>query len=183
MRLSLAPINLQAASFWFCRLDYDDNQKARKDSLKSYGRLAFCSITKIVLAFISRAARSTEVHHESRPLKKRCFRRSRYQGQNICTINVIFFTYINETAWKVFLFKMVGRVFDRDIIFWDRTYLVFCFLGCVVKPFQASEANSWRRSGSSNPGNRVCVLFLFLSFFFFSFLLFAFFLLHLYLVS
>ena len=31
-----------------------------------------------------------------------------------------------------------------DIIFRDRTCLVFCFLGCVVK-FQAREANSWRR--------------------------------------
>ena len=51
------------------------------------------------------------------------------------------------------------------LTFRDRTYLVFCFLGCVVE-FQASEANSWWRSPSSNPGSRVCVLF----FFFFLFL-------------
>ena len=37
--------------------------------------------------------------------------------------------------------------------------------------FQASEANSWRRSASSNPGTRVCAF----SLLFFSFLLLAFF--------
>ena len=106
-------------------LNYDDNPKARKDSLISNGRLAFCSATKILLAFISRAAGAAEpiLHHESRPLKKRCF-------------------------------------------------------GCVVK-FQAREANSWPRSARSNPGNRVCVLFFFLSFFlsflFLFYLLLAFF--------
>ena len=50
---------------------------------------------------------------------------------------------------------------DRDIILRDRTYLAFLFLGCVVK-FQAREANSWGRRASLNPGNRVCVLFLYL---------------------
>ena len=61
------------------------------------------------------------------------------------------------------------------LTFGDRTYLMFCFLGCVVE-FQASEANGWRRSESSNPGNRVCVLFSlsFFLFYFFSFLLLAF---------
>ena len=58
---------------------------------------------------------------------------------------------------------------DRDIMFRDRRYIVFRFLGCVVK-FQAREANnSWRRSTSSNPCNWVCVFFLFLSFLFFFF--------------
>ena len=59
---------------------------------------------------------------------------------------------------------------DRDIILRDRTYLAFLFLGCVVK-FQAREANSWGRRASLNPGNRVCVLFLYLPTFriFFSF--------------
>ena len=47
-----------------------------------------------------------------------------------------------------------------DITFKDRTCFVFCILGCVVN-FQVSEANSWPRSASSNPGNRVCVLFVF----------------------
>ena len=44
------------------------------------------------------------------------------------------------------------------------------------------RSGGWPRSASSNPGNRVCVLFVFLSFlilfFFFSFLLLAFFLLY-----
>ena len=157
--------------------------KARKDSLMSHGRLALCSATKILLAFISLAAGGTDTTPRKSAIEEKMFWGSRYHGQNICTINVTFLTYSNETAWKVFLFKTVGRVFDRDIIFRDRTYLEFCFLGCVVK-FQASEANSWQRSASSNPGNRVCVLFLFLSFFlffFFSLLLLAFFLFYLYL--
>ena len=34
----------------------NDNQNARKDSLISHGRLAFCTATKILLALISRAA-------------------------------------------------------------------------------------------------------------------------------
>ena len=62
-----------------------------------------------------------------------------------------------ETAWE-FSFSDGGSR-DRDIISW----LVFCFLGCLVK-FQAREANSWRRSAS----NWVCLLFLY-------FLLLAFF--------
>ena len=61
---------------------------------------------------------------------------------------------------------------DRDIILRDRTYLAFLFFGCVVK-FQAREANSWGRRASLNPGNRVCVLFLYLPtfriFFYFTF--------------
>ena len=41
-------------------LDYDDNQKARKDSFISHGQLVFCTATKSLLAFISRAAGSTD---------------------------------------------------------------------------------------------------------------------------
>ena len=94
-------------------LNYDDNRKARKDSLISNGRLAFCSATKIYLPLLVGLLAAPILHHESRPLKKRCF-------------------------------------------------------SCVVR-FQAREANSWPRSASSNPGNRVCVLFVFLSFLSFSF--------------
>ena len=70
-----------------------------------------------------------------------------------------------------------------DIIFRDRTCLVFCFLGCVVK-VQAREAikqlakkrelESWQSSLCAS-----CLSFFL--FFFFSFLLLAFFLLYLYL--
>ena len=45
-----------------------------------------------------------------------------------------------------------GGMRDRDIIFRDQMYLVFCFLGCVVK-FPAREVNSWWRSAFPKPGN------------------------------
>ena len=80
-----------------------------------------------------------------------------------------------KTLEKCFFLRR--RVIHRDIIFRDRTYLVFCFIGCVVK-FQAREAKNWPRSASSNPGNRACVLVLFLFFLFLPLL--AFFLLYLY---
>ena len=51
------------------------------------------------------------------------------------------------------------------ITFRDRTCFVFCILSCVVN-FQVREAKSWPRRASSNPGNRFCVLFVFLSFLF-----------------
>ena len=47
----LAPINSQTAAFWCWGLDYDDNQKATKDSLTSYGRLALRRATKILQRF------------------------------------------------------------------------------------------------------------------------------------
>ena len=92
-----------------------------------------------------------------------------FSAKDICTINFTFLTfiYIWNHMRSVF-FISDGGSRDRDIIFRDRRYLVFCFLGCVVK-FQAREAynNSWRRSTSSNPCKWVCVLFLFHSFLFF----------------
>ena len=116
------------------------------------------------------------LHHKSLPL--RCFEGSPapfcfnfFSAKDICTINFTFFLplFTFETKWEVFFFISDCGSRDRDIIFRDRRYLVFCFLGCVVK-FQAREANnSWRRSTSSNPCNWVCVFFLFLSFLFFFF--------------
>ena len=104
-------------------LNYDDNPKARKDSLISNGRKLFVQPQRFYLPLLVGLLVEPILHHESRPLKKRCF-------------------------------------------------------GCVVK-FQAREANSWPRSARSNPGNRVCVLFFFLSFFlsflFLFYLLLAFF--------
>ena len=41
---------------------------------------------------------------------------------------------------------------NRDIVFRDQMYLVFCFFGCVGK-FPAREANSWWRSAVPKPGN------------------------------
>ena len=106
------------------------------------------------------------LHHKSLPL--RCFGGSPapfyfnfFSAKDICTINFTFFTfiYIWNHVRSVF-FISDGGSRDRDIIFRDRRYLVFCFLGCVVK-FQAREAynNSWRRSTSSNPCNWVCGFF------------------------
>ena len=157
----MAPINSQAAaSLMLCVLDHDDNQKARKDSLMSDGRLALCSGSKILLAFISRAAGSIGVilHHEIRPLKKRWFGRSHslllyiFSAKDICTISVTFFCFVlfcffwgvrvcacDIYIYIIFLFQTMGRVIVPDIIFRDRTCLVFCFLCCVVK-FQAREA-------------------------------------------
>ena len=115
------------------------------------------------------------LHHKSLPL--RCFEGSPgpfyfnfFSAKDICTINFTFFyLYSHLKPREKCFFISDGGSRDRDMIFRDRRYLVFCFLGCVVK-FQAREAynNSWRRSTSSNPCNWVCG-------FFFPFLLLAFF--------
>ena len=115
------------------------------------------------------------LHHKSLPL--RCFEGSPgplyfnfFSAKDICTINFTFFTFIYIWNHVRSVSFSDGGSRDRDIIFRDRWYLVFRFLGCVVK-FQAREANnSWRRSTSSNPCKWVCVLFLFHSFLFFFFL-------------
>ena len=82
----------------------------------------------------------------------------------------------------MFLFQKVGGVIVGNVIFRDRTYLVFCFLGYVVT-LQARKANSWPKSASSNRDSRVCVLFVFLrlSFLFLFLPTFTIFLLYLYL--
>ena len=72
-----------------------------------------------------------------------------FSAKDVCTMNVTFFTLI--CIWnraRSVSFKTVGRVVDRDIIFRDRTYLVFFSLA------------AWSAGTRSlNPGNRVCVLF------------------------
>ena len=111
------------------------------------------------------------LHHESWPLKKKILEchapfffkfKIFLRYKDICTINFTFlFLFASETAWEVFLFQTVGRV----IVTWYSAIECILFSwGCVVK-FQACEANSWRRSASSNPGNWVCVLSFFLPFF------------------
>ena len=49
------------------------NQKARKDSLIFHGRLAFFSATKILLAFSSRAAGSTDTTSRKSAIKEKMF--------------------------------------------------------------------------------------------------------------
>ena len=122
------------------------------------------------------------LHHKSLPLRRfggspAPFYFNFFSAKDICTINFNFFTFIYIWNHVRSVSFSDGGSRDRDIIFRDRRYLVFRFLGCVVK-FQARDANnSWRRSTSSNPCKWVCVLFLFHSFlfFFFSFLILAFF--------
>ena len=53
--------------------DYDDNQKARKDTLISYGGLAFCTATKILLAFISLATGSTDTTSRKSAIEENMF--------------------------------------------------------------------------------------------------------------
>ena len=84
------------------------------------------------------------LHHKSLPL--RCFGGSPapnyfnfFSAKDICTINFTFFTFIYIWNHVRSVSFSDGGSRDRDIIFRDRRYLVFCFLGCVVK-FQAREA-------------------------------------------
>ena len=165
--------------------------KARKESLMSHGRLSLCSTTKILLALISRATSSTDTTSRKSAIEEKMIWKVTLSSALIFFLQKIFarltslflfFLFSFETVWDVFLFQIVGRLIVPDIIFRDRTCLVFCFLGCVVK-FQAREAikqlaekrelESWQSS--------LCAFCLsFFLFFFFSFLLLAFFLLYLY---
>ena len=154
----------------------------------SHGRLALCSATKIPLALISRAAgsidttsRKSSIYGEKMIWKVTLSSALYFFLQKICarltSLSVFFFVILFsfETVWEVFLSQTVGRVIVPDIIFRDRTCLVFCFHGCVVK-FQAREAikqlakkcelKSWQ---SSLCAFCLSFLFSFFLFFFFSF--------------
>ena len=196
-KLKIAPLfganqYSQAATvlLWCCGLDYDDNQKARKDSLISLGRLAFSTATKILLAFIiSQTAGGTDTTSRKSAIEER-----RFGGHTLFCFNFFLpkiFTQLTspaflplfafETVWEVFLFQTVGRVNVRDIMSRDRTYLVFCFLG--LRDEVSGSRSRLLAEKRELESNRVCVLFVFLSFFlffFFSFLLLAVFPLYLY---
>ena len=116
---------------------------------------------------ISRAAWQHQyyVQRESRPLKKRCFGRSRslllFSAKMFARLTLQFlFTYICICNRVRSVSFSNGGLRDRDIIFRDETDLVFCFFSCLVK-FPALEANSWKRRASLNPGNWVCLFFFF----------------------
>ena len=104
------------------------------------------------------------LHHESRPLKRRCFGCSLsllnlfFSAKDVCTINltVSFYLYFIWNRVRSVSFSD-GGLRDLDIIFRYENDLVLCFLGCVVK-LPAREANSWRRKVSSNRGNWVFVV-------------------------
>ena len=113
------------------------------------------------------------LHHESRPLKKRCFRRSRslpgplYYNFFFCKRHLhdqlnsfLLPIFVFETVWEVFLFQTLGYVIVTNIQRWKGSCILFPWLR--VK-FPAREANSWRRKAGSNPGNWVCIFFSFFS--------------------
>ena len=123
----------------------------------------FRTATKILLAFISRAAwqhryYSTKVGHN---WVSRSF--LLFSAKMFARLTLQFlFTYICICNRVRSVSFSNGGLRDRDIIFRDETDLVFCFFSCLVK-FPAREANSWRRRASPNPGNWVCVFFSFFS--------------------
>ena len=135
----------------------------------------FRTDTKILLAFISRAAWQhryyiTKVGHWRRGVLEGHapfqvpYTIIFFSAKGICTINltVSFYLYLYlKPCEKCFFFRR--SVTSSWQIFRDEKDLVVCFLGCVVK-FPAREANSWRRKAGSNPGNWVCIFFPFFLF-------------------
>ena len=135
----------------------------------------FRTATKILLAFISRAAwqhryYSTKVGH---------WRKDVLEGQAPFYLINFFLQkclhdelysfllpiFVFATMWEV-VFFLDGGLRARDIIFTERWKQILYFvslLSCLVKEFPAREANSWHRKASSNPGNWVSVFFSFFS--------------------
>ena len=75
--------------------------KARKDSLISHGRLAFCTATKILLALISRTSGSTDTRSRKPDDEEKMFWKVTlpsalifFSANDICTINITFFNLI-----------------------------------------------------------------------------------------
>ena len=147
-----------------------------------HGRLAFFfTATNILLTFISWAG----WQHRFYITKIGNGRKDRLEGYAPFCFNFFFLQTIFAQLTPLFYlylhlkpilrsvsFSDTGSL-DRDIIFRDRTYRVFCFLGWVVK-FRAREANSRWRSASSNPDLAIEFVFFFtflLSFFSFLFFL------------
>ena len=105
------PINSQAAASLTLLAPPDDNEKAKKDSLISYGRLAFCSATKILLAFISRAAGSTDTTSPKSAIEEKMFWKVIlssaliffFSAKDICTINVTYLYF--RPCEKCFFFR------------------------------------------------------------------------------
>ena len=133
----MAPSNSQAAASLMLRALLLWQSKARKDYLISHCRLAFCTATKIVLAFVSRAAGSTATTWRKSAIEETMFRKVLLSSALIFFCkrylhdqrHFFFFTFI--CIWnrvRSVLFQTVGHVIVRDIIFRDRTLLYFVFL-------------------------------------------------------
>ena len=129
----------------------------------------FHTATKILLAFISRA----EWQHRYYSTKVGHWRTDVLEGHTPFYLINFFLQKMFARLTLQFPFTNIcicnrvrtvsfsdGGLRDRDIYSEMKTNLVFCFLSCLVK-FPAREANSWRRSPSSNPGSWVCLFFFF----------------------
>ena len=90
-------------------LDYAHNQKARKDSLISHGRLAFCSATKILIAFISRAAGSTDTTSRKSAIEEEMFWKVTLSSA------LIFFCKKYLHNYRIYSINRPGRLLK----FWD----------------------------------------------------------------
>ena len=107
------PINSQAAASLTLLAPPDDNEKARERLLDliSYGRLAFCSATKILLAFISRAAGSTDTTSPKSAIEEKMF------WKVILSSALIFFSLQKIFARLTSLICILNRV--RSVSFSD----------------------------------------------------------------
>ena len=141
----MAPSNSQAAASLMLRALLLWQSKARKDYLISHCRLAFCTATKIVLAFVSRAAGSTATTWRKSAIEETMFRKV------LLSSALIFFCkrYLHDQRHFFFFYLYLHLKPCEKCSFSDggsRNFswhniqrsnsLVFCFLGCVVK-FQA----------------------------------------------
>ena len=127
----------------------------------------FHTATKILLAFISRAAWQLRYYSTKVGLWRKDF----LEGHAFFYFNFFCERWLHDSVTLQIPCTYIcicnrvrsvpfsdGGLRDRDIIFKDETDLVFCFLSCLVK-FPAREANGWRKRASSNPGNWECVFF------------------------
>ena len=135
IKLKIAPFfgaPIKQPLFYCHKLDYDDKGLLYFSRSISF----FCTATKILLAFISRAA---WLRHESRPYMWRKdvleghqpFRTNFVSTKDTWTINFAFLPLLVlpafETAWEVwFFFRRRVAWSWHDSIFRDRTYLVLC---------------------------------------------------------
>ena len=122
--------------------------KARKDSLMSHGRLALCSATKILLAFISRAAGSTDTTSRKSAIEEKMIWKVALSS-DFCFNFFLqkIFARLTSLFYLIFIWNRVRSVSFSDGGSRDCSWhniqrsnvSCICFLGCVVK-FQAREA-------------------------------------------
>ena len=154
LRPFLAPINSQAVAFLMlgARLRW---QSKKQEGLLGFSRSInfFCTATKIKLASISRAAWQQRCNIT----KVSPWRKDALKGH----APFYFYLYLHlKPREKCFFFRRWVAWSWHNIQRSTVSCIKFVSLAFSVK-LQAHEANNWRRSATSNPGNWVCVLFLF----------------------